>query len=130
MEIVLKYAGCWLGLVVIAIVNGVLREKVYGQFLSELPAHQVSTAVGLLLFGGYVFILSRIWKMESSRQALAIGGVWLTLTIAFEFIFGHYVMGHPWRRLLQDYNFLKGRLWVLVLIWTALAPYTFYKLQS
>jgi hypothetical protein len=29
----------------------------------------------------------------------------------FEFLVGHYVMGHPWSRLLHDYNILAGRLW-------------------
>jgi hypothetical protein len=29
-------------------------------------------------------------------------------TVAFELTFGHYVMGHPWSRLLADYNLLAG----------------------
>jgi hypothetical protein len=74
MEIVLKYTISWFGLAAIAIVNGAIREKVYGQFLNELAAHQLSTIFGLILFGGYVFILTRIWRIESSEQALAIGG--------------------------------------------------------
>lgn len=130
MEIVLKYTGCWVGLVAIAIFNGVLREKGYSQFFNELAAHQMSTFTGLVFFGIYVFFLTRIWTIESSVQALAIGGIWLTLTIAFEFIFGHYIIGHAWSRLIHDYNLLKGRLWVLVLAWTTFAPYTFFKLQS
>jgi hypothetical protein len=130
MEIVLKYTVCWIGLVVIAIVNGAIREKVYSQFMSELAAHQLSTVIGITLFGLYIMLLTRSLKIESSGEALAIGGIWLALTILFEFIFGHYVIGHPWSRLFHDYNLLKGRLWVLVLIWTAVAPYTFYKLQS
>ena len=129
METVLKYTVSWLGLVVVAIINGALREKGYRQFMSELAAHQLSTLIGLILFGVYVLILTRIWRIASSGQAFAIGVIWLALTIGFEFIFGHYVMGHPWSRLLHDYNLLKGRLWVLLLIWTAIAPLAFYKLQ-
>jgi len=129
METVLKYTVSWLGLVVVAIMNGALREKGYGRFMSELAAHQSSTIIGLLLFGVYVWMLTRTWTIASSGQAFAIGGIWLALTIGFECIFGHHVMGHPWRQLLHDYNLLKGRLWVLLLIWTAIAPFTFYKLQ-
>jgi hypothetical protein len=58
-----------------------------------------------------------------------IGLTWLALTVAFEFLFGHYVAGHSWRALLNDYDLLAGRLWVLVLAWLALAPYLFYRLQ-
>ena len=130
MGIVLKYAVSWIGLVGIGIVNGVLREKGYRQFMSELTAHQLSTVFGLVLFGVYIWILTRNWRIESSDQAFAIGAIWLVLTIMFEFIFGHYVMGHPWSRLFYDYNLLKGRVWVFVLIWTAIAPYMFYKFQS
>jgi len=53
-----------------------------------------------------------------------IGGFWLVMTILFEFVFGHYVMGHPWETLLTDYNLFKGKMWVLVLITTFLAPWT------
>jgi len=130
MGIVLKYAVSWIGLVGIGIFNGVLREKGYRQFMSELTAHQLSTVIGLALFGVYIWVLTRTWRIESSDQAFAIGSIWLILTIMFEFIFGHYVIGHPWSKLFHDYNLLKGRVWVFVLIWTAIAPYTFYKLQS
>jgi hypothetical protein len=129
MGIILKYTISWIGLVVIAVVNGAIRKKVYNRFMGELIAHQLSTAIVIALFGGYIMILTRSWKIESSGQAFAIGGIWLAFTIAFEFIFGRYVIEHPWGRLFHDYNLLKGRLWVLVLIWTAIAPYTFYKLE-
>jgi hypothetical protein len=52
------------------------------------------------------------------------------MTLAFEFLFGHFVAGHSWARLLQDYNLLAGRVWVLLLAWVALAPYLFYRWQS
>ena len=60
--------------------------------------------------------------------ALAVGLVWLGLTIAFEFLFWHYVAKHPLNRLIHDYNILEGRLWSFVLIVVAIAPYVFYKI--
>ena len=53
---------------------------------------------------------------------LLIGALWLTLTVVFEFGFGHYVIGHPWKYLLADYNIFKGRLWSLVLLVTFVSP--------
>ncbi|HUX93413.1 MAG TPA: hypothetical protein VMV36_06355, partial [Ignavibacteriaceae bacterium] len=58
------------------------------------------------------------------------GVFWLTITIVFEFIFGHFIMGHPWEKLLHDYNFLDGRLWVIVLLWTTISPYLLFRLKS
>ena len=128
MKIYSIYAAGWLGLVILAIFNGVLREKTYGRFMSELSAHQLSTGVVLIILGVYIWFLTRVFPIESSKKALTIGAMWLILTVAFEFIFGHYAMGHPWGRLFHDYNLLKGRVWLLVLTWTALSPYVFYRI--
>jgi hypothetical protein len=130
MKVILIYAACWLGMVVLAILNGGIREKLYGQFMRELSAHQLSTFIGIILFGVYIWILTGICRIESSKQALVIGGMWLFMTIIFEFIFGHFVMAHPWEKLFHDYNLMKGRVWILVLLWTAAAPYIFYSIRS
>lgn len=125
----LKYTLAWLPMVLIAILNGALRQGWYGKYVSELRAHQISTLTAILLFGIYIWVLTRRWKLESSAQALTVGFIWLGLTIGFEFIFGHYVAGHSWTKLLGDYNLFEGRVWVLVLIWITVAPYIFYRLR-
>ena len=124
------YAVSWIGMVVLAILNGAVREKIYGPFMQELSAHQLSTFTGLIIFGLYIWALTGIYPIESSIQAVLIGGMWVIMTILFEFIFGHFVMRHPWSKLFHDYNLLKGRVWLLVLIWTAIAPYVFYQVRS
>jgi len=126
---ILKYALAWLLMPIIGIINGTIRQYGYKQALGELRTHQVSTVTGIILFGLYIWVLTRWWKIQSSAQAIAIGVMWLALTVAFEFLFGHYVMKHPWSRLLHDYNIFEARLWVLVLLWVTVAPYVFYKLS-
>ena len=130
MKLLVIYATAWLGLVVLAILNGLAREKTYGRVMDELSAHQLSTLTGLFLFGAYTWILTDIYRIQSAVQALIIGGMWVIMTILFEFVFGHYVIGHSWQRLLHDYNLLQGRVWLLVLVWTALAPYLFFRIHS
>src|SRR6266478_8629961 len=83
-----KYVLAWIPMVFIAIANGAMREGWYGKHLSELQAHQVSTATGVLLFGVYIWVLMRIWRPESAEQAMTIGLVWLGMTVAFEFLLG------------------------------------------
>ena len=124
------YAAGWVGLVILAILNGTIRVAVYGPSMSDLSAHQVSTAIGLSLFGIYIWIFTGIFRIASSKQAIVIGVMWLSMTIIFEFLFGHYVIGHSWAKLFEDYNVLKGRVWLLVLIWTTVAPYLFYRIRS
>jgi hypothetical protein len=124
-----KYMAAWFAMLSIAIANGLARQYGYGAHMTELRAHQISSISAILLFGVYMWFLLRRWRPASDRQALTIGMVWLLMTIAFEFLFGHYVAGHAWRHLLQDYNLLAGRLWSAVLLWTALGPYLIYRLQ-
>jgi len=77
MKIVLIYAAGWVGMVILAILNAAMREQVYGPLIRELSAHQLSTFILLVLFGMYVWLLSGICRIESSRQAFAIGAMWL-----------------------------------------------------
>lgn len=130
MKIVLTYAATWLGLMVLAILNGLVREKTYGPSMQERTAHQFSTLVLLVVIGGYVWLLTGIVPLESTSQSLLIGAMWLIMTLLFEFLFGHWVMGHPWEKLVQNYNLRRGRVWSLILIWTALAPYVFFRVRS
>jgi uncharacterized membrane protein YwaF len=116
-------------MVFIATPNGTLPEGSYGKHLSELQAHQVSTATGVLLFGIYIWMLVHIWRSVSSRQAITIGLVWLGLTVAFEFLCGHYVAKRSWNQLLRDYNLCAGCVWLVILVWVTVAPYVFYCLQ-
>ena len=106
----LKYVIAWIPMVFIAILNGTLRQVWYGQHLSELRAHQVSTLTGILLFAIYIGLLTGIWMPASATQALTIGLIWLGLTVAFEFLFGHFIAGQAWERLLEDYNIFAGRV--------------------
>jgi len=120
----------WLGGVPIAIINGTVRNFGYGPYMSELLAHQISCATGILLFAAYFWLLNKRWTITNTQQSLQIGASWLILTILFEFVFGHYVMGYSWAYLLADYNIFAGRFWSFVLLWTAIQPYVIYRVTQ
>lgn len=127
-KMILKYTIAWLGGPVIGILNGSIRQLCYAKYLGELRAHQLSTLTGIFLFGLYFWLLGRKLPIESAKQSWIIGLIWLGLTIGFEFIFGHFVMGNSWSRLFHDYNIFEGRVWSLALIFITVAPYLFYRL--
>jgi len=126
----LKYFFLWLPMIVIAIINGVIRQGFYLTFLDELSAHQLSVLSGIIFFSIYIWFITGKWKLNSYKQTMLIGFMWLIMTILFEFVFGHYVMGHSWDKLFHDYNFLAGRLWVIVLLWITISPTIFYHLRK
>jgi hypothetical protein len=121
---ILFYAlGVWVIFVVLAIINGAIRERFYKPKLGDLSAHRISTIILIVVIfiGTYLFL--KLIKLEyTQKDLILIGLIWLAMTIIFEFVFGHYVMGNPWDRLLADYNILKGRIWSLVLVAETFAP--------
>jgi hypothetical protein len=125
----IRYALAWIPMVFLAIVNGVLREATYGKHLSELRSHQLSTLTGIVLMGGYIWLVTRRLGLESSTRAIRVGVLWLVLTVAFEFLFGHFVAGHSWGRLLHDYDLAAGRVWGFFLAFVAAAPWICYRLR-
>lgn len=116
------YLTFWLVLMILGVANGIVRELTYGRRLSELRAHQLSTLTGVLVMTLAVWLLSLFIRPSSMEMALLIGLIWLALTVAFEFGFGHWVARHTWEELLADYNMLRGRLWPLFLLWMLLLP--------
>lgn len=112
----------WLVILGLAILNGGLRQALLVPWFGEPVGHVVSTVLlsGLIL-GAAWFLDPRI-RAASARDAWAVGALWVVLTVAFEFLAGHYLFGDPWARLLADYNLGQGRVWILVPVTTLLAP--------
>ena len=127
---ILKYSLAWLPMVLSAIINGAARYFLYGKKMTELRAHQVSTVLGAILLGVYIWVVILYLRPGNAGQAIGAGLLWLILTVAFEFIFVRLVAGHSWVRLFGDYNIFAGRLWAPLLVWITLAPYLFYRLTD
>lgn len=114
-------------MLMVSILNGTLRDFTYGKLVSPLTAHQLSTLSGILLLGGVICFYARRWPFVSSTQAWLAGLLWVSMTVAFEFLFFHYVGGHGWAELRANYNMTEGRLWPLLLLWVLVAPVAFYR---
>ncbi|WP_178863849.1 hypothetical protein [Thiomicrorhabdus cannonii] len=123
----LEYVLAWLPMVLIAIANGAIREKIFIKLYSERTAHQLSSVTILLAFYLYTNWLHSIWPLLNETQAMQVGVMWVGMTVVFEFAFGHFVMHHSWSHLLADYNLRQGRVWSLVLLGVCLMPYIAYR---
>ena len=125
-----KYLIAWFVMLLVSVANGTLRDFTYGKYMDELSAHQWSTVSSVLLLGFVIWGFMRLYPAASGKAALLIGLFWMALTVAFEFLFFHYVGGHSWAELFANYNIAQGRVWVVVLIWIAVAPYLFFRLRG
>ena len=122
MQLYIYGLGVWILFMLLAIINAGIREKLYKPKVGELRAHQISSIIFIIL----IFVVSYAFLKRvdaTSMQSLLLGIIWFLLTIGFEFLFGHYIMKHPWSKLLADYNILKGKMWGLVLICILIAPW-------
>ena len=126
----LKAAGLWGLFVVLAIGNATLREKWVTPLLGQsaaLPLSSVILSVSIFLT---TLILIPKFGMKSRRPCRALGALWVSWTLAFEFLFGHYALGKSWSEILQVFNMARGNLMPLVLFTTALSPHWAWRLRT
>lgn len=114
----------------IAIANGAFRQLVFARLFPELYAHQLSTLTGSILIGAFIWFVVRTWRPASDRHALLIGLVWFSMTLAFESFMGLVLQQRSLSQVLHEYNVFAGRVWPLLLIWVALAPWIFFRLRA
>lgn len=114
----------------IGVANGILRVETYGLHMSALAAHQLSTFTGVVFSGVAVWLLWRRRPLDTARKAWLVGATWLAATVLFEFSFGRLVVGHSWSTLLADYNVLRGRVWLLFLVWVLVLPAICYRVTQ
>lgn len=112
----------WILLLILAVLNGAIRDLFISPRLGEQAGHIISTVILCATIFLVAWLSIRWIGADSGRDALLVGIQWVLLTVAFEFMAGHYLLGHTWERLLADYNLLRGRIWVFVLAANLLAP--------
>ena len=115
------WAAAWGGVVAAAFVNGSLH-RVYAPLMPELTATQLSEVLLPLLVAPWVLRVERRHPLPDYGSAVAVGTGWALATVAFEFVFGHYVNGDSWDSLLAAYDVTHGRLWSLDVVAIAAAP--------
>ncbi|MGM7317806.1 hypothetical protein [Idiomarina sp. ST10R2A5] len=128
MEISFKALIIWVGILVLAILNGFLRESVLIPTFGT-PAALVLSGLALSALIIVVAYLSLPWLQTTSNiELFSVGLSWLALTIFFEFSFG-LLQGKSWFELIEAYTFKDGNLWPVVLTVTTFSPYIAAKLR-
>ncbi len=119
----------WLLIVVLAVVNGLLREFMLVPYLGAQWALPTSGIILSLLVLLACFYLQPWVGFKTSTEAYLVGLTWVVLTLSFEFIFGHYILQQPWSEIAQVFNVKAGNLFVLVLGVCWFGPWLVLKLN-
>jgi len=113
----------WLLILPLMVANGILRETALVGLLGRRGADLASAVLGIAI----ILAVTRPFLRRStsrSRGSLArVSAIWLVLTVAFEFLFGHYVDGKSWSELTANYQVWNGALWPFVLAALVASPF-------
>ncbi len=112
----------WCGILVLAVLNGTLREAVLAPRLGAGAALPLS---GVLLS---FLVLAVAWVGVAwlgpavPRTWWSAGALWFVLTLLLELFMGRVLLGRSWEQVLGVFRFRAGDLFPLVLLLTGLAP--------
>lgn len=120
----------WLVLIGVEFVHGVLRAIFLAPLIGDFRARQIGVFVGsgLILVAAYLF--AGWLRAPDAKSLMLVGLLWLILTGAFEFLFGHFVFGRSWRSLGEDYDVRKGGLLGFGMAVLALSPWISARLHD
>lgn len=113
----------WWFIFLVAIANGLFREGVLSPVLGSGLALPVSGVLLSILILLVAFATVPFLKTGKAFALLLVGLLWVALTLAFEFLFGHFVAGKSLPELLKVFDVLGGDLFLVALCVTAIAPW-------
>lgn len=120
----------WLVLIVAEIVHGILRAIVLIPFVGEFRSNQIGVVTGSAIILAIAYFTIRWIGAKRPHGLLLVGLIWLVLTVAFEVLFGRFVVGLSWERIASDYNVLNGGLMPLGLLVLFFSPMIAAKLRG
>lgn len=128
--ILLRALVLWIVILVLAILNGTLREKLLIPAMGAF-AGLIASGIALCACIALVAFLAAPWYGPLSlSQYWLMGLFWLLLTLLFEFGFGLFVQHKDWAQLLEAYTFKGGNLWPVVLAVTFISPWLAARLRG
>ena len=122
MRIILRSIAVWCGIIVVEMLHGTARTIFLAPVVGDFRARQVSVLTGSVLILAVAASFIRWIQPAHARDAVYVGIVWLLLTLAFELVFGRYVVHASWSRIASDYDVLRGGLLPIGLLVLTAAP--------
>lgn len=113
----------WLIILPVMIANGMFRELVLRNAVGPDAAETLSVLLGMIAI---VLLTRPLLRRLAGNPPAALLRASLTLvalTVAFEFLFGHYVDNKSWMELIENYFIWRGNLWPLALATLAFMPF-------
>lgn len=112
----------WMLMMLVETAHGFLRVLFLEPKIGALRADQWGVLLGSLLVVLIAWACARWLRLKTPRAQFAVGGLWVILTLVFEFSLGRAV-GFSWQNLLSNYNPAHGGYMLLGLAVMFVAPW-------
>jgi hypothetical protein len=112
----------WVAILLVAIMNGALRDTVLVHLLDRSAARALSGVILCLCIVAAATLATPWLGPPAPRSRWLIGVVWLVLTVFFETTVA-YVQHGSWQQVVDAYTLQGGNLWPLVLLTAFIAPW-------
>lgn len=117
-----KTIAVWIIMAVLAILNGFFRENILLPNIGQNFALPISGMSLSLIIFIVTYLTFPLFNKQTYLTYFFIGLQWVLMTLLFEFVFGHYVVGKTWSEILQVFDIVSGNLFVVVLLTSLFSP--------
>lgn len=130
LSLVVRALAIWLIMIAAEITHGVARSILLVPLAGELRSNQIGVFTGSFIILAVAYVFVEWLRPSRSYDLLLVGLLWGGLTFSFELLFGRFVVGLSWERLLADYNVLAGGMMPFGMIVLGLSPLIAAKLRG
>jgi hypothetical protein len=130
LRIAARAAAIWLVLIVAEILHGIARGIFLVPHVGEFRSSQIGVFTGSIIVLLIALAFVRWIGATRTTALLAVGVLWLGLTLAFEILFGRFVVEASWERLAADYNVPEGGLLPFGMLILLLSPLIARKIRG
>lgn len=116
-----RAVAVWFVIIAAETIHGIARTLWLAPLVGDFRARQMAVFTGSAIFLAITAVFIRWIGPRTRRAALAIGGLWLALTLAFEIGLGR-ATGASWDRITEDYDPRRGGLLAIGMLVLVLAP--------
>jgi hypothetical protein len=120
--VTLRAVVVWVMFILAEILNGVLRTLFLAPAVGDFRARQIAVIPGSIAILAISLLTIRWIGARRRGELIAVGFLWLALTLVFEIALGFFVFDYSWQRILSDYNVFNGGMLPVGLLVMTLAP--------
>ena len=122
VSLFLKTSIIWFVIAILAVLNGIFRENILVTSIGQSMAVPVSGITLSIIVFIVTYISFPLFSKKNTMTYLFIGLQWVSMTLIFEFLFGHYVLGKSWSSILDVFDIMRGDLFIIVLFVSLISP--------